>query len=65
MDTFYIANNKTKQASIIQTEKTRDEIWFELDDSVDVVYKCLNAQDAQGIIDEKAMEYVPYDSFIK
>lgn len=39
METFYIANNKTKQASILQTYKTREEIWQEMDNSVDVVYK--------------------------
>ena len=65
INTFYIANNKTKQASILQTEKTRDDIWLEVENSVDIVKSCPSTEHAQNLIVSMDMEYVPYDTFIK
>jgi len=65
INTFYVANNKTKQASILQTEKTREDIWQEVENSVDIVHICLSTEHAQGLIASMNMEYVPYDTFIK
>ncbi len=65
MNTYYIANNKTGQATILQTNKTREEIWREVEESTDVVHAFDTVEEAQKALDDRNMQYVPYDSFIK
>ena len=65
MHTFYIADNKTKQATIYQTEKTREDIWQEVESRVDVVREVETVEQAQNYLVQYGNEYVPYDSFIK
>jgi hypothetical protein len=65
MNTFYIANNKTGLASILQTNKTSDEIWNDVETDIDIVMKFDTVEQAQNIILEQNMQYVPYDNFVK
>lgn len=67
MKTYYIANNKTAQYCIYQTNKSREDIWSELDNSVDIVKEVENINEAYRIAETRTqkMELVPYDTFIK
>lgn len=65
MTTFYIADNKACEATILQTNKTREDIWLEVETRVDVVHAFESAEKAQEAMDARGMQYVPYDTFAK